>query len=177
MANNYKTIQLTKGKEMIVDSELYRFLNLVKWHCDSKGYARKSYKENNKWRGIHAHRLIVDAPIGMMVDHINGNPLDNRLCNLRIVTPAQNSMNVGKTSKNTSSKYKGVTRVVSGKWQAVLNIGYERLYLGVFPTQTEAALAYNEAAKKHHVRYARLNIIPQEEIDALRVSRITGEDI
>ncbi len=87
------------------------------------------------------HRLIMDCPDGMDVDHINGDGLDNRRENLRIVTRSQNLRN-RKTFKNSKSGFKGVIfNPVNGKWKAIIN-------LGTFDTSEEAAKAYDEAIKK-----------------------------
>ena len=91
-----KKIELSKGKCALVDNEDYERLMQYKW-CASKtkiGYysIRKDYT-SGKQKTILMHRIIMDCPKGMIVDHINHNALDNRKENLRICTNSQNLMN------------------------------------------------------------------------------------
>jgi hypothetical protein len=104
------------------------------------------------------HRLIMNTPKGMDTDHINGDSLDNRRCNLRICTHAQNQRNLKKILGN--NKYKGVSLFKkTQKWRARIQINRMGLHLGYFDTEEEAAKAYNEAAEKHFGEFSRINII------------------
>jgi len=104
------------------------------------------------------HREIMDAPAGMEVDHINGNGLDNRKCNLRLATSSQNKRNQRKQRRKTSSKYKGVYWHKRDKvWVVRIQAEGKEKYIGSYKTEQEAALAYNEAALKYHGEYAKLN--------------------
>ena len=116
--------------------------------------ARWNHQENRPEYAA-LHRLLVDAPLGFHVDHANGNPLDNRRCNLRIVTPRQNSWN-RRPRKNAASRFKGVTQR-RGKWRARITIHGVRKELGQFDREEDAAMAYNRAAKEYFGEYARLN--------------------
>lgn len=100
------------------------------------------------------HRLILDAPKGMQVDHINGNGLNNRRENIRLCTHEQNSYNQQKPYG--SSKYKGVCRK-RGKWDAQIRASGKIIWLGSFATEDEAANAYDEAALKHFGEFAFTN--------------------
>jgi hypothetical protein len=91
------------------------------------------------------HKVILEAPTGKVVDHINGDKLDNRRVNLRVVTQSQNSMN-RRPYENTKSGYKGVT-FSHGRWQARIGSNGIRKTLGYFKTAREAAEAYAIAAK------------------------------
>jgi hypothetical protein len=108
------------------------------------------------------HRLLLEAMgrdlAGLEVDHINGNTLDNRLCNLRVVTKKQNSFNVKRPINNTSG-FKGVSfHKHNARWVAYIG-KYPREYLGSFGTAIDAARAYNTAAKKRYGKFAKLNCI------------------
>ena len=104
------------------------------------------------------HREIMGFPEGQMVDHENGDSLDNRIDNLRIATREQNAQNKGKTRKKTSSKYIGVYYDRNKKrWIVRIMYKYRKIYVGTFKDEIEAARAHDIAAKKYHGRFARLN--------------------
>jgi hypothetical protein len=110
----------------------------------------------------YIHRLIAEAehgfiPEDMFVDHIDGDPLNNRRGNLRVVTKAQNAANA--KSRGGASQYRGVYKARSGKWAAQIAKEGQRISLGHYETEEEAAAAYDEAAKELHGEYARLNLV------------------
>jgi hypothetical protein len=113
-----------------------------------------------------AHRLIFLMHFGylpVIVDHIDGNPRNNCLNNLRATDHQGNNYNSG-MRKNNSSGYKGVTWHRShNKWCAKIGVGNRRIYLGYFTCKYEAAKAYNDAAIKYHGEFAKLNVIEAEE--------------
>ncbi len=159
-----KEIRLSQGKVAAVDDEDFEYLNQWKWWY-SDGCAKKSVYMNGKRKpaGAYMHRLIMNTPPGMDTDHINGNSLDNRRCNLRVCTHAENLRNKAKT-KGTS-KYKGVHwHKADNKWRAQIGVDWGKLHLGNFHTEEEAALAYNEAALKHFGEFARLNALDKKEV-------------
>lgn len=84
-----KTIELSDGYLTIVDDEDYEYLNQFNWQHSN--YACRGIRINKKLTVIQMHRVIMNAPKGMVVDHINHNKLDNRRSNLRIVTTAENN--------------------------------------------------------------------------------------
>lgn len=160
-----KEIPLTQGKTTIVDDEDFEMLNQFKWyyHRDwrspHRGYAVRNslYIKGEKRHQIVMHRLILNAPPGIEVDHINRNTLDNRRINLRLCSTKQNLFNREK-KQNCISQYKGVTlRPSTGKWQACIAKNGQSFYLGVFESEIGAAKAYNEAAVKLFGRFAGLN--------------------
>lgn len=94
------------------------------------------------------------------MDHKNGNPLDNRSCNLRIVTPSQNGANRGAARGRTgrTSQYKGVSwATTKNKWLVNIHVDGRTRYLGRYGDEKEAARAYNRAAVEAWGEFARLN--------------------
>ena len=85
-----RRIELTQNKFALVDNEDYERLNGIKWYY-SNGYAVHSLYKNGKFSGrLWMHRLIMNTPTGMEVDHKNGNGIDNRKSNLRNCNHFQN---------------------------------------------------------------------------------------
>lgn len=100
---------------------------------------------------ILMHRFIMDCPKGMVVDHINGNPMDNRCSNLRICTQAQNSLNNRGPKFSSKSGHKGVYwHKAAQKWCAEVVLDGKKYYLGLFKKKLDAAEAYNKKAKELH---------------------------
>jgi hypothetical protein len=161
----YRKIYLDEGKWIILDLEdYYRFAGF-KWCIgghDGKFYAIRGQMINPAdSKIVQLHRLIMDAPKGLLVDHRNGDSLDNRRDNLRLATGWQNQCNKRK-EKNASSRFKGVAfRKGRKKCVACIKVGGKQLWLGSFDSEIEAAKAYDAAARKHRGEFARLNF-PEE---------------
>lgn len=103
------------------------------------------------------HRVILNAPKGSEVDHINGDGLDNRRANLRFVTRSQNCRNQRRT-KAGKIPLKGVSWNESlGKWTAQIAIAGRKKHIGVFKDPVAAGLAYDAFAIEHYGSYAGLN--------------------
>jgi len=86
-------IPLTKGAVAIVDEEDYEIVSQYKWHLSSTGYAVWRGNIDGNKKTVRMHRLITSAPDGLIVDHLNRNPLDNRKSNLRVCTQKENAKN------------------------------------------------------------------------------------
>ena len=100
----------------------------------------------------------MDAPEGLLVDHINGNSLDNRKANLRLATYMQNNWNTRRGINEGSSKYKGVGWMKKEKkWRAKFRRNHKTVHLGVFDDEKAAARAYNKAVSEHRGEFAVLN--------------------
>lgn len=103
-------------------------------------------------KSIRLHRLIMDAQPGQIVDHINGDPLDNRRSNLRIVTSTINNQNAKKRKDGLTSKHKGVCKSPNGKkWRAQVQVNRKKKALGYFDTEEEARAAYVAYCQEHGV--------------------------
>lgn len=124
-----------------------------------KGYAFANNFVKGENKMIKMHRFLLNPNNNNFIDHINSDTLDNRKSNLRICDISQNNMNREK-SKKTNNLYKGVHKQPHGRtWSATIFVKNKRIYLGNYPTAELAAASYNEAAKKYHGEFARLNII------------------
>jgi|SRR5690606_5502844 len=146
----YKLIPLTQGKFAKVDNEDFDRLKDINW-CYGDGRVYAYNKEFGKM-----HRYILNAPTGLLVDHINRDTIDNRRCNLRLVTISQNMMNTAK--KVGSSQYKGVyLNKKSGKYVARIKLNKRVYCLGSFNNEEEAGRAYDIKAVELFAEYANLN--------------------
>lgn len=143
-------ISLTQGRTAFIDNEDFEKVGQYKWHYEH-GYARRDI---DKKKRQYMHHLIMGDK---QIDHINGSGLDNRRINLRQSTQTENSYNHRKNKNNTSG-YKGVSwHNQSGRWRSYISPGRKMISLGLFKLKTEAARAYNIAAKMYFGRFARTN--------------------
>jgi hypothetical protein len=131
----------------IIDSADLPIVNQHKWKIVN------SYVVSTK--GIKLHRLLMNPDDNKDIDHRNGDPLDNRRCNLRVCNRSQNLQNRRKFKNNTSN-YKGVTNC-SGRFRARITIDRQQMHLGYYDNAYEAGLAYDAAARLHFGEFARLN--------------------
>jgi len=157
-----KYINTKNNVRIMVDDDWYAMLSLVPWSIkkmDKRSYAVRTEQIGGKKKDSGMHRIIMDAPKHLQVDHINGNGLDNRRENLRLCTIQQNLFNRG-PSKNNKCGYKGVRfRPLLGVWIAEIRIEKhgKRLHIGTFKTAKEAAIAYNGQVVKYHGEFAYIN--------------------
>ena len=130
------------------------------WTIDSKGYISAWYNDDKVNKRIHRIVLDLDSTNPLFVDHINGDKLDNRRSNLRLVTHSRNMMNRGATIINTSG-FKGVSSH-NDKWRASISADNNQYHLGVFDTAGEAAQAYSEACNQLHGEYGNCYYLSTE---------------
>ena len=136
--------------------------NITKWSLKTR--ARALYgpygHRPSKRKERSLHTLIMNTPKGMVVDHINGNPLDNRKCNLRICTNAENSRN-NTLWKTSSIGLKGVQSAKANgsaqPYRARIKYNYKEIQLGTFVTKEEAGIAYDKKALELFGEFASLN--------------------
>lgn len=161
-----KNIPITRGLITIVDNVDYEYLIQWRWHAIVKcgtAYAARWQRGATDRHKVWLHRDIMSVLPEFEVDHINHDTLDNRRCNLRICTRAENSQN--RRSCHTASGYRGVyyrPRSKTKPWFASIQPNGRAVQLGYHRTAREAAIAYNHAARKHFGAFASLNPIPRE---------------
>lgn len=154
-----KKIRLTKNKYALVDDDIFPKLNKFKWHF-TNGYAttdRYLGKIKGKYKSaiIKMHRLVLNAPFDLLVDHINGNKLDNRRENIRVCTKAQNEVNKPKRKGNYKSQYKGVAYSENRRKHWMTRVA--GIFVGYFNDEIEAAKAYDKKVFELYGKYAKLN--------------------
>lgn len=169
--SNYSSIiWLTQGKYTIVDNEDYEYLMQWKWHYASwaTGYAKRLFSREGKRVAIPMHRVVMNAPRGMVVDHINGGSLDNRKNNLRVCTIKENNRNK-KPRKGGTSEYAGVHfHTITNCWRAVIKVDGIKSHLGSYDNEELAARIYEIHAIQRYGEFAReslhLSIDEQSEL-------------
>ncbi len=143
----------------MVDDADFEWLSQRKWcvdRCQGGLYAARRTSENGKARKERMHRAILKAPPGVIVDHINGNTLDNRRSNLRVCSHTENLQNM--TSRSGTSRFKGVGwHKARRKWAARIVVNGRHVYLGYFENERKAAEAYDAASLKYFGPFARPN--------------------
>lgn len=166
--NNEQTvyIPLTRGKYAMVDGEDYARLAPYSWHAfhdkkDGRWLAARGERLRRDGRSITRnvwmHREILHAPEGVLVEHLNGDGLDNRKTNLQRSTRAERYAKRGKLNTNTSG-YCGVTFYArTGRWRAQIRSEGTTVHLGYFATPEDAALAYDRRAREIFGEYAYQN--------------------
>lgn len=158
-------IMMNRGLVALVSPEDVEVINRHRWSANNK--SRKAYAirqvhrcmcpETGKQRftTIYMHRVIIGAQPGQIVDHINGNSLDNRRENLRIATASQNAANKHPT-RPAASGFRGVYSATKG-WRAEVRVENRVIRCGTYTTPIAAAMAYDFAARQHFGEFAVLN--------------------
>lgn len=142
-------VYTSKGEPIYLDTTDLPLISGYTW-CLSSGYACTNINLNSKATIISMHRLIMNSPAELEVDHIDHVTWNNRRNNLRIGTTAQNQFN-SKIRIDNKSGYKGVSfNRKLGKWIAQIRVNSQKMGLGVFETKEAAACVSYLAIKKYH---------------------------
>jgi hypothetical protein len=137
-------LDLPHGYQTVIDADDAPLVAGLTLYRGTRGYVYYSKQENKKRATYTLHALLVRPPKGLQVDHINGDTLDNRRSNLRVVTVSINQLNRKKPNRNSQSGVVGVGRH-EGRWRARISIDGETHHLGRFATIEAAAAARRQA--------------------------------
>lgn len=144
---------VNSSRTALIDDEDFELVSQYKWYLHSNGYATNGTARTNVLSRMH--QVIMNAKY---IDHKNNNRLDNRRSNLRLATQSQNLANRGKYLDDTTSKYKGVSwNINAGKWRAYIKQNQKQIHLGYFDSEREAAVAYDNAARRLFGEFANTN--------------------
>ncbi len=151
-------IPLTQGKFAVIDEADYELVSGHKWfahkpHQRPSWYANANIRRDGRWGIIRMHRVIMDAPAGMEVDHRDGDGLNNTRANLRLATKSQNMANRGAPRANKTG-LKGAFPCGKG-WMSRIRHQGKQIYIGFYATPEEAHAAYAAKAREIHGEFAR----------------------
>jgi hypothetical protein len=158
-----KEIRLTNGYIALVDDNDFDLLNQWSWRGNKQNngavYAETDNYVEGKRIVIKMHRFIVGVSDStILVDHKDGNGLNNQRNNLRPCSKSQNGMNRGTIRKNRLSKFKGVQWHKAGKkWVSEIVVNKKKTYLGLFINEEDAAKDYEIKSKELHGEFSKLN--------------------
>ena len=150
-------VALYGGAMTLIDSKHYLdVLNAGPWRLDKDGYAMHSLKRDGRKTTERLHQFIAKLEgIEGQVDHIDCDPLNNTVDNLRVATQTENAKNK-RIFKSNSSGVKGVYfNTKQQKYHAQITFNSRRIHLGFFDDLEEAANAYQEASQKYHGEFGR----------------------
>jgi hypothetical protein len=155
-------VHLVDGEVAIIDSDDAQLVGRFRWRRTITRPTDPVYaRARSERRWIKMHSLLIQTGPGLMVDHINGDGLDNRRVNLRIATRQENNFNRAPFARNRSG-FKGVHLPAGSRsWTAAIKVNGRSRYLGCFPSAEEAARAYDAAAASLFGEFAWLNF-PRE---------------
>jgi hypothetical protein len=141
-----KVLYTKKREPVLIDDDVYEKICLDSWFITKNRNGRTGYAAKSIWttggnKRVYLHRLIAEADDGSVVDHINGNTLDNRRENLRVVDASINEQN---KKPYGESDLKGVHfNKYAGKWQSKITKDGKQRHLGYFESKEDAARMYN----------------------------------
>lgn len=143
-------IYTSKNEKITVDTDDLEKVKNHTWRMNTNGYAET---EHNR-KTIRIHRLLMDAPKNLVVDHINHDKKDNRRSNLRLCTYAENNHNVA-IGKSKKSNIRGVSwSKREQRWRAKIVVNKKEIGLGYYKNINDAIKARKEAEKKYYGEFA-----------------------
>jgi HNH endonuclease/AP2 domain len=164
-----RTIPLHGGFEAIVNAKDFKRVSEHLWFVKisyDTAYARRVIRSGGVARYQGLHTYLINPKNGREVDHRNGNGLDNRRSNLRPATHRQNQRNRKKV--NGASKYKGVSWCKrTRRWESYIHVNGKKRLLGHFKVESDAAGAYDKAARIYYRNFASLNFPANGEVGCL----------
>ena len=152
LTNDTVIITTAKGEKIFASKKDFDKLSKYSWCISKTGYA----VANINYKVVKMHRYILGLTNPKhVVDHINGNTLDNRRNNLRICNNTENARNCG-LSKNNNSGFAGVQLIKkTGRYRARITVNRKEIYLGHFKTLAEAVEARKKAEEMYFGEFAR----------------------
>lgn len=139
----------SNGRKFIVDKDDVNKIKNYCWLVNKNGYVETKISDKN----LRLHRLIMDTPDNMIVDHINRNPSDNRKCNLRNCNTTINARNIS-LGKNNTSGILGVSfHKATKKWRAFVTVDYKTIHLGLFDNKDDAIKARKKGELEYYGEY------------------------
>lgn len=154
-----RAVPLSNGGFSYVDKEDFDIVSSLKWWKSVNGYAIHQHGPHANPTCYRMHRFILGAVKGQMLDHINRNKLDNRRCNLRLVSAGENVQNVA-VKRNNSTGYRGITPIRDGNYRAYQAVIYKngvRYFCGKHKDMIAAAKAYDKKARELYGEHAFVN--------------------
>jgi len=158
---DHAKVIMNRGFYALIDIDDIELVKSNLWYIEISGRNKYAIARING-KAVKMHRLIMGYP-KRMCDHINGDGLDNRRKNLRLVTRSQNGRN-RKVNKNSKTGFKGVT-ISRGRYYSRIGINGTSIFLGSFSKMKEAIKAYDAASIRFHREYGRTNQSLQSSLD------------
>lgn len=156
-------VVVVRGGSILVDERDVALACEPGWAIYGCGYVRRTLKGR---RTETLHRIIAGTPRGMVTDHVDCNPLNNTRANLRVCTQRENALNRTRPFW-CGRRYRGVQKESRHRWSAAIATKGRQFKLGSFDNPEDAARAYDDAARKLHGEFARLNFPREGEQCAL----------
>jgi len=150
--DNYVELKTTKGVAFKIDKDDFEKVFKHTWCLSRTGYL----VANLKGKVTKLHRYILSAPTSLLVDHINGDPMDNRKSNLRLCDDNHNTKNC-KVGKSNTTGYPGISLAPNGKYRARIMVNRKEIALGWHDTFESALKARIEAEQKYFKEFAPSN--------------------
>ncbi|MFH1260359.1 MAG: HNH endonuclease [Candidatus Micrarchaeota archaeon] len=173
-----KKIQIkTKGeiRFTLVDDDISPSIYEMNWTLLISKRGIEYAKCHKKGRTIFFHRVITNAKKNQVVDHINGNGLDNRKENLRLCTHKENLINRRKVAKNNTTGHTGIYWLPKSKrWAAYIRSNGEFLYQEYFISYKEAVKNYEAVHRKLFGGFSPYNLIVNHRSESLQRSKLTS---